>query len=306
MKTRTSLRLAAALVGAALAAAPAARAQNTYDTTIAVRGTAQLSVNNMSGEVHVRAWDRAQVRVLAEYDRARVDVSATGSRVNVRTSPWRGDDNDVTFTISVPAGSSVEINGVSTDAEVTGVCGEVSIQTVSGDITASCLTGDATVTSVSGDVTLSDVRGGLEVGSTSGDVIVRGARGDVTANGVSGDLTLSDIAGTTVNAETVSGDISYGGRIADNGRYHFQTHSGDVELRVAGTPNATVEVSTFSGDFDSDFPIVLGGDGRVSAREFQFRLGSGSAHLKLESFSGTVSLHRGSANVNTNRERDEQ
>lgn len=305
MKTRTSLFFAAALVGAALAAAPAARAQNTYDTTIAVRGVAQLSVNNMSGEVHVRAWDRAQVRVVADYDHARVEVSGTGSRVSVRTSPWR-DDNDVTFTISVPAGSSVDINGVSTDVEVTGVCGEVSIQTVSGDVTAACLTGDATITSFSGDVTVSDVRGGLEVGSTSGDVIVRGARGDVTANGVSGDLTLSDIAGATVNAETVSGDISYGGRIADNGRYHFQSHSGDVELRVAGTPNVTIEVSTFSGDFDSDFPIVLGGDGRVSAREFQFRLGSGSAHLKLESFSGTVSLRRGNANVNTNREREDE
>jgi len=297
MKTRKSVHIATALVGAALAAAPAARAQNTYDTTIAVRGPAQLSVNNMSGEVHVRAWDRAQVRVVAEYDRARVEVSGTGNRVTVRTSPWRGD-NDVTFTITVPSASSVEINGVSTDAEVTGVCGQASIQTVSGDVTAACLTGDATVTSVSGDVTLSDVRGNLEVGSTSGDVIVRGARGEVSANGVSGDMTLSDMAGGVVTAETVSGDINFAGRIADTGRYRFQSHSGDVELRIAGTPNATVEVSTFSGDFESDFPVQLQPGSRISPREWQFQLGSGGARIKLESFSGTVNLRRGSATPN--------
>jgi DUF4097 and DUF4098 domain-containing protein YvlB len=297
MSTRTSLRACAALLGTALAGVPALPAQNTVDTTIAVRGAAQLSVANMSGEVHVRAWERAQVRVVAAYDRARVEVSATGNRVNVRTSPWRGDA-DVNYTISVPAGSSVEINGVSTDVDVNGVCGQASIQTVSGDVTAACLTGDASVTSVSGDVTVSDVRGNLEVGSTSGDIIVRGARGDVTANGVSGDVTLSDMAGGMVSGETVSGDITYAGRIADNGRYHFQSHSGDVELRIAGMPSATVEVSTFSGDFESDFPVQLQPGSRISPREWQFQLGSGSARLKLESFSGTVSLRRGSATPN--------
>jgi DUF4097 and DUF4098 domain-containing protein YvlB len=297
MSTRIPLCVAAALCGAALAGAPTAQAQNRIDTTIAVRGAAQLSVTNQSGEVHVRVWDRTQIRVTAEYDRARVEVTATGNRVSVRSSTWRGD-NDVSYAISVPSGTAVEVNGVSTDVTVSGVCGEVTIQTVSGEVTASCLTGDASIQSVSGDVALTDVRGAVDVGSTSGEVVVRGARGDVTAHAVSGDLTLEDITGSQVSGETVSGDLSYGGRIADAGRYHFQSHSGDVTLRIAGTVNATVEVSTFSGDLESDFPVQLPPGTRVSAHEWQFQLGTGGARIKLESFSGTIELRRGSATTN--------
>jgi len=52
-------------------------------------------------------------------------------------------------------------------------------------------------------------------------------------------------------------------------------------------------VSTFSGDFESDFPITIG-PGPQSQREWEFRQGTGSARVRLESFSGTINLRRGS------------
>jgi DUF4097 and DUF4098 domain-containing protein YvlB len=272
--------------------APALRAQNTLDTTLAARAGTRLSVGNMSGEVTVRAWDRAQLRVVAEYDRARVEVDESPGRVNVRTVNRRSD-SEVAYTITVPNGTAVEINGVSTDVDLTGVCGEATINTVSGDVNVQCV-GEAVIQSVSGDVTVADARAGLEVGSTSGDVVVRGARGDVTAHSVSGDVQLGQVDGANVSAETVSGEVTFSGRILDNGRYRFEAHSGDVTLRVIGNLDAAISVGTFSGDFESDFPIELTPGSRMG-REWEFRLGTGSARLRLRSFSGTIGLRRGPA-----------
>lgn len=289
---------AVAAVATILLAAPApGRAQERLDTTLTVRTGARLSVSNVSGTVTVHAWNRSQVRIQADYERgARVELDEGPSRVSVRTVARRGS-SEVDYTITVPGGTAVDVNAVSSDVDVSGVCGEVNLTSVSGDVTVACARGDAQVQSVSGDVLVSDVRGSVDAGSTSGDVEVRGAQGGVSAHSVSGDITLAQIDGDDVGAETVSGEIDYAGRILDNGRYRFESHSGDVTVHLSGTVNATIDVSTFSGDLDSDFPLELIPGGRPS-REWQFRLGNGGARLRLRSFSGTIYLRRGGAAPN--------
>jgi len=289
MNTRMAHRTAVTAVTLLALAAGALAAQN-VDTTFTVRANPRLNVQNLSGTVVVRNWGRSEIRVQAEYDRARVEFDATPGQVSVRTVSRRGN-SEVDYTINAPTGTSIQVNGLSTDVRITGVCGSVNINTVSGDVEASCIDGDGVIQSVSGDVTVADARASLEATSTSGDVDVRGARGPLTAHSVSGDVTLTDVAGSEVDVETISGSVEYSGRIADNGHYRFSAHSGDVTLRVPGNIGAVINVSTFSGDFASDFPIELVPGSRVS-REWEFRLGNGSARVRLNSFSGSINLRR--------------
>lgn len=295
MRMSWPIRTAVAAVTVLTLATGVLRAQTSFDTTFAVRPNARLSVQNMTGTINIRGWNRSQMRVQAEYERARVDVQVSGNQmVSVKSESRRGNA-EVEYTISVPQGTAVDINGLSVDVGISGVCGALSINSTSGDIDATCLDGDVQIQTISGDVTVADARGPLDVSSTSGDIDVRGARASVTAHAVSGDVSLSDITGTEVDVETVNGEVEYGGRIADNGRYRFSAHSGDVTVRVQGNPNATVAVSTFSGDFTSDFQIELQPGTRVG-KEWEFRLGSGSARMRLNSFSGTINLQRGTGN----------
>ncbi|MFI5207084.1 MAG: DUF4097 family beta strand repeat-containing protein [Gemmatimonadales bacterium] len=298
MNRISAVRTAVTAVTLLVLGAGTLRAQR-LDTTLSVRGQPRLSVSNTSGDIVVRVWSRAQVEVQAEYDRSDFDdrpgieITESAGRVSVRTLTRR-HGGGVNYTINVPHGTGVEVNGVSSDVTVNGVCGDLNLNTISGDVGVDCIEGDAQVQTVSGDVTVANVRTRhLEVGSTSGDVIVRGVHGGVGAHSVSGDITLTQIDGDEVTAETVSGGIEYDGRIADNGRYSFEAHSGDVSLRVSGTFNATVSVSTFNGDFESDFPVTIG-PGRQSQRDWEFRQGTGSARVRLQSFNGTINLRRGS------------
>jgi len=294
MTTSWPIRSAVTAVTVLVLGTGSLRAQTSVDSTFNVGRSPRLSVQSMSGTVEIRSWNRSQIRVQAEFERARVEFDANPNQVTVRTVSRRGN-SDVDYKVNVPAGTAVDVNGISVDTDISGVCGSLTVNTVSGNIQLQCLEGEGQIQTVSGDVTVRDARGPLEINATSGDIDVQGARASVTAHNVSGDVSLTDIAGNDVDVETVSGDVEYSGRVLDGGRYRLAAHSGDVTLHVTGALNATVTVSTFSGDFASDFPIELQPGSHVS-REWEFKQGTGSARIRLNSFSGTINLRRGTGN----------
>jgi DUF4097 and DUF4098 domain-containing protein YvlB len=284
----------AVLAIAAAALSTRALAAQNVDSTIAVHSGARFELSSVSGTVRIRSWSRPQIRVQAETDGARVDLDVSPSRVAVRVVRHRGE-GDVDFTISVPVGTSLEVHAISADIDANAVCGETRLGSISGGVTLVCANGDIEVESVSGDVSATDIRGGrIEIASTSGDVEVRQVKGDLSARSVSGSISLERVDGNDVGVETVSGDIGFSGPIHDNGRYRFRSHSGDVTVRPDGDLNAVVSVSTFSGDLETDWPFTLT-PGPHRRQEWEFTVGSGSARLNLESFSGTIYLRRGSA-----------
>ena len=291
---KTSIPALAVGLVALLCAAPQPAGAQTLDTTLAVRPGARFELQNVAGTVEIRGTRRQEIRIRVEYDRARIEIEGSPSAVQVRTVPRRGM-GEAQYTIELPTGTALTVNSISSDIDVQGVCGEAELQSFSGEVRLACGQGNVSVQSLSGDVTVSDVRGRLDASSTSGSVIVQNVRADVAAHSVSGDLTLQRVEGQDVSAETVSGEVEFSGPIREGGRYRFQSHSGDVTIHPDGALNATISVSTFSGDLESDFPVTLARGRHVRSREFEFTVGTGSARLAMASFSGTIYLRRGGA-----------
>src|SRR5260370_6563800 len=100
MNRISAVRSAVAAVTLLVLGAGTLRAQR-LDTTLSVRGQPKLSVTNLSGNIVIRVWSRAQVRVQAEYDRAEVEVTESAGRVSVRTITRR-NNGQVDSTLSVP------------------------------------------------------------------------------------------------------------------------------------------------------------------------------------------------------------
>ena len=288
---RAAVTLSAVLL---LGVARLAAQESSLDTTFALRGAARVRVEAWSGDVTVRGSSRqGQIRVQAELERgARVEFDEAGGRLAIR-SAGRRHQSEVSYVITVPTGTAVSVGGQNTDVDLVDVCGDAEVNAMNGDVNVRCAT-DVTIGTLSGDITLSDIRGVIEVGSTSGDIELRGARGAVRISLVSGDVTLRDISSPEVSVETVSGEIDFTGRLQDSGRYRLSAHSGEVTVWSTGTINAMVEVETFTGEFTSDFPIEVQ-PGTTIGKNWSFRLGTGSARLRLSSFSGSVNLRRGSS-----------
>lgn len=261
------------------------------DTTVSVRPNARLELENFSGRVAVRTWDRNQVRVQAQHGRRdRVEVSASSSVVRVETEGRVGPAVEVDYTITVPASMSLDLSGTYLEIDVQGIHGEVEAETVNGNVHVSGGSGRVRLESVQGEIVLSNARGRIDVSTVNRGIHLANITGDVLAETVNGPIIMERVQAASLDAATVNGTIVYDGSIRDGGDYVLATHNGGIWLVVPQNTNATVSVSTFNGKLDSSFSVAL--KESSSKRRFSFALGNGSAKIDLETFGGDVRLRR--------------
>ena len=119
---------------------------------------------------------------------------------------------------------------------------------------------------ISGDLEIVDSDGDEVSGHTiSGTIMARGVKArTVDLQSVSGDLRLTDVESDRTFVRSVSGNVEFSGRLSRNGRYEFQSHSGDVRVSPLGSQGFSLEASTFSGDLRSDYPLTLQGSNQVA------------------------------------------
>ena len=261
------------------------------DTTVSARTGQRLVVDAFGGDLTVKTWNRNAVRVEGEpSSRTSIDVTSSGANVTVHTEGRRGPPASVDLTVTVPAWMGLDLSGVNLDVTVDGVRAPISVETVQGEIDVTGGEGTVSLRSVQGSVSLTGAKGRIDVHSVNEDVRVANSSGDITAETVNGEVALEGVDATGLSAETVNGDVGYDGPIHDGGRYSLSSHNGDITLAVPERANATITVSTFNGDFESDFPVPLRETRK--GRRFSFGLGGGSAQVSLESFQGTIHLVR--------------
>ncbi|MDQ3427769.1 MAG: DUF4097 family beta strand repeat-containing protein [Gemmatimonadota bacterium] len=264
------------------------------DTTVAVERGQRLQVSAHTGEIVVKTWARNAVRVqAASSDRGRVAVITSATAVRVRTEGRHGPAS-LELHITAPTWMAVDLSGVYTDISVAGAGGAVAVETVQGDVDVEGGVGLVSLRSVQGSVTLRRATGRIEVHSVNEGVEVFGSSGEIEAETVNGDITLNGVAASSLTATTVNGDVEYDGPIRTGGRYSLSSHNGDLTLTVAPETSASVSVSTFNGEFESEFPVTLKETGK--GKRFSFTIGAGSAQVTLESFQGTISLIRPGSN----------
>jgi DUF4097 and DUF4098 domain-containing protein YvlB len=173
---------------------------------------------------------------------------------------------------------------------VRGLEGALEIGTVSGDVIVEEVGGRVDVRTVSGDIRVTDARGGVRASSQGDDVTLSRVAGPIEAHSGDGDVELEDVTSSSVHVEVQDGDIVYAGGIADDGDYGFYVHDGDVVIAVPADTNAAVHVSTFDGEFESEFAIRV--ERFTAGREFDFVLGAGAARIEIEVFDGDIALVR--------------
>ena len=261
------------------------------DTTFAVDANGRLELQNVWGGATIETWDRSEMRVEADLeDDARLEIRQSGSSVIITAEGEYGEPVSAYFEITIPRQMSVELDGVELEASVKGVGGSVAINSVEGEIEVDGGSGNVAVNAVDGNVTVRNANGNITVNAVDGDVILGDLNGNISVQAVDGEIQLNRISSSSVEASTVDGDITYVGRIEDDGRYFLSTHDGDLSVTVQDGANARVSVATFSGELEADFPIRMEGD--IGKKRFSFTIGNGSALLELSSFDGTISLVR--------------
>jgi DUF4097 and DUF4098 domain-containing protein YvlB len=283
------------MLGASSAAAQAERRPArppATDQTVPVQRGQRLQVQNFAGEVLVKAWNKDELRVVADHDsRAKVNVRTAGVEINVSASR-SGAPGSVDYVISVPAWLPVRVNGTYNFVSVEGTQSDVQVETTRGDVTLKGGAGVVSLKSIEGEILVEDARGKLKLDTVNEGISIRGAAGDITATTINGDIRMLGMKAASLEATTVNGDIIYEGAVAD-GFYRCSTHNGDITLALPENASASVSVRTYQGDMRSSFPIAAdAGEAPRRGRRQTFTLGNGAAQIEMESFGGDVRIRK--------------
>jgi len=300
-QSRTTLSVAMVIALAAVFTLPVSCvAGEKIDETRAVAADADIEISNVAGSVVVSGWDRREIHiegVLGE-GTERLDIDGDEHRLRIRVvvpKRMRGVE-DTDLEIHLPATCQLEVATVSADIAVEQLTGELTLESVSGDIDLTVEAKEVDAETVSGEI---DLQGGAAetiLGSVSGDITIAGIPQamivDLEAETVSGDLIVEGATFRECRLNSVSGEIEFSGRLTESGDYTFSTHSGDIALELAGELNAKFDISTYSGEIESDFgPKRRSGRSKYrGTTELYFELGSGEADVDIETFSGDIVL----------------
>lgn len=288
--------LRAALLTAALPLALAAqRDGDRVDTTLTITRGGSVSLGAISGEIRVTGAQRNDVRIVAEIERGYFERDFASASISLRTRSEGNRQGRARIQVTVPVGTRVSATMVSGTIEVTATDGEVMARSTSGDIVVRNARGRLEVGTVSGDISVRGVSGRMTMNGVSAEITVAEAEGELSAETVSGTIAVRQSRLTDFEATAVSGDVSYEGSLAPNGRYRLNTHSGEVLLRLPANVGAELTLETFNGSIQSDFPLTMqpGETGNWRrGRRMEFTLGDGGARVSAGAFSGNITIRR--------------
>ncbi|AEN12336.1 MULTISPECIES: DUF4097 family beta strand repeat-containing protein [unclassified Streptomyces] len=245
-----------------------------------------LRVRVVDGTVNVVGTTEPTARLeVSEIEGPPLIVTRRGSTLTVAYEdlPWKGflswldrrsPRRRAVVSLAVPAGSGVEVGVVGASAVVSGIHGRTEVRGVGGD---------TTLVGLSGKVRAETVSGSLEAQAVTGDL---------RFHSVSGDLTVVEGAGTSVRAESVSGDMVLDlDTSAEPTDIRLTTVSGEIAIRLPHPADAKVEANTATGEVSNAFEDLRVG-GQWGAKKITGKLGAGTGTLRATTVSGSIALLR--------------
>lgn len=242
------------------ASAFAQRQTETVDRTLPFPSGGTLELKNFSGEIRITAGSGRNF-VMKAVRRGREDrlkrialkVEASGSSILVDANDrtgYRDNNRDRRWRDDDDNNNVIE-----TDFEIqVPADARLDIDAFSSDVTITGITGEQDLQTFSGDIMSTGSRRMLRAETFSGRIEI-----DATGHGTSPDLDL-------------------------------ETFSGAMRVRLTENAKGDLDFSTFSGDLDAAFPVMLKSSGRRSIRA-ELPGGSGRT-LSVKSFSGSLRLTR--------------
>jgi DUF4097 and DUF4098 domain-containing protein YvlB len=256
-----------------------------FERHFTVQGKPVVTVQNATGRIQVRAWDKQEVLILGQRGSTNVEVDTeqAGNRIEIATRVISGNANPdalrADYDISVPAES------------------ELQVRSDSGNVTVDSVHGDMSFDTVAADLALQDVEGYLVVKSIGGSTICTRCSGRLDATSISGDVKLLQPTMDNVRVQTSSGNIFFDGSFMNRGIYVLKNYSGTIEVRFSSTDSFDVRATSLYGNVINQAPVVPDRHSMPAPRSGLAKslfgtMNDGHAKVELSSFNGTIKISK--------------
>lgn len=259
--------------------------------TLPLTGPINLEVRLSHGSVVIDAVDGATEAVV-EVDAKdkdlleRLVVELDGPTLLVR-SPRQGGVFDLPFfgrrgqdradiRIQVPSGTAIHVLTFTAAVTVHGRCGSADIAFGSADVSLEQVDGDLRLRFGNGRARALQVSGSVETRSGNGSTDLGDVHGAISAGSGSGALDVK-IAHDSVRLRAGSGSVRIG---AAHGDVDIVSGSGSVKIGVPAGVTARLDLTTGSGNIQSDLPVE-DAPRSTTAKPITLRARTGSGRVRL-------------------------
>jgi hypothetical protein len=256
-----------------------------------------LRVVNMVGSVVVHGWNKDTVLVrgtLGAGDTFFMGGSYTGAKMFVESTNDR-DPKPTRLEIWVPARVRLWVKTATANIDVSDVGGGLDLYVVSGTIDVTGNPRELNAEAIDGDIHIAGSPPWLRAKSATGAITLQGASSDAGLSTVSGPIKVDGGAGIFERSkiETVTGNISFTGRLDRSGAFDFDTHSGSIDIAIPDKTSATLSVVTIAGNITNNLSKKSPIPGRFGrGAELMTEESGGGAKVSVRTFKGPVTLRR--------------
>jgi len=282
--------LASAVLTFAVAVSFAAdnTATRTFERTLNVAASPNVSVATGSGYIHLSSGSDRQIHIIGHVHPNNSWFSGnSSSRVeeivnhppiiqsgnNVRIGPEHHNDDlynniAIDYDISLPTASAINAATGSGSIQIQDVGSTLKAVSGSGTVHAQGIHGPADLQTGSGNIELQQV-----------------ASGDVRAQTGSGSIRLSGVSGA-LRAGTGSGSIEASGQPTSG--WKLDTGSGSIHLTLGSSARYSLNASTGSGSIDTASPIAV--QGRIDKHHVSGTVNGGGPVILANTGSGSIEI----------------
>ncbi|PYT32686.1 MAG: hypothetical protein DMG57_00935 [Acidobacteria bacterium] len=263
-------------------------AEGSFERALTVSGPVDLDVQTGAGRLDVRAsgsgrvsihgvirarehfgGQSAQDKVRALESNPPIEQNGNVVRIGQIHDPDLRRNISISYEVLVPADTKLHSSTGSGTVVVEGLRGPVSADTGSGTVTISRIEDGVRLHTGSGRVELDSIQGNVDAHTGSGPIHGTGIKGRIVADTGSGGIHLEQTGAADIEARAGSGEITL--RVPQQAAFNLRAHTGsggievtrpmtvrgtfghhDLEAKVGGGGNTTVDLSTGSGKIRID------------------------------------------------------
>src|SRR6202521_4473306 len=279
--------VASSILTSLLLAGSAGAQSRRFEKHFIVEGKPVVTVQNASGRIQVKSWDKQEVSIVGQRGSGNVEVDTeqAGNRIEIVTHVGGANSNPdalkIDYEITVPLAS------------------ELQVRTDSGNVTVENVRGDMSFDTVAADLALQDVEGYLAVKSIGGSLVCTRCAGRLDANSISGNFQLLQPMMDNVRVQTSSGNILFDGGFMNRGIYVLKNYSGTIEVRFSSSDSFDVRATSLYGNVVNQAPVVpdrhnmpAPRNGNGLTKSLFGSMNDGRAKVELSSFSGTIKISK--------------
>jgi putative adhesin len=256
-----------------------------------------VRILNMVGSVTVHGWNKDTVLVrgtLGQGDSFFMGGGYTGVKMFVESVNER-DPKPTRLEIWVPARVRLWVKTATASIDVSDVAGGLDLYVVSGTIDVTGSPRELNAEAIDGDIHITGSPPWVRAKSASGAITFQGASSDAAFSTVSGPIRIDGGNGVfeRTKIETVTGNVTFAGRLDRSGAFDFDSHSGTIDIAIPEKTAATYSVVTIAGTITNKLSKKSPTPGRFGrGAELVADEGGGGAKVSVRTFKGPVTLRR--------------